>query len=378
MPVATGATNMLLNCAAAQPGDHVLLAYEPPELGYFGADALSCVTGAAEALGLSVETMDVGFNPDAPSLTPAMQARIDAADIVVFLARLGDQLRFSDMPPGKRIVVSFALDGALFGSAFGTTHHSAMTMLKIRVAEALARARQVHVTCAQGSDFSGVPEIGPVGEGDTTVLRFPLSVFKPVPARSFSGRVALCGFLTGTGSRYYDTYTVEFDGPLFARFERGRLTGFEGAAVDVARAEAQHDRVARQFGIDRNAVHSWHAGIHPGCGYPWAARDSYERWGGLAFGNPRILHFHTCGNYAPGEISWNMVDPTILIDGVPVWEDGVFHAARLPGGQEVLDTYPCAARVFAHPDRAIGLPAWDTAVPPRPVRSRPLAGVPAR
>ncbi|MGI9388433.1 MAG: hypothetical protein ACR2O1_00115, partial [Boseongicola sp.] len=59
--------------------------------------------------------------------------------------------------------------------------------------------------------------------------------------------------------------------------------------------------------------------------------------------------------YAPGEISWNMVDPTIEIDGVAVWERGVFHAERLPGGQEVLDAYPCAAAIFANPDPHIGL-----------------------
>ena len=50
-----------------------------------------------------------------------------------------------------------------------------------------------------------------------------------------------------------------------------------------------------------------------------------------------------------------MLDPTIELDGVKVWEDGVFHAGRLPGGQVILDTYPCAARVFNTPTREIGL-----------------------
>ena len=74
-----------------------------------------------------------------------------------------------------------------------------------------------------------------------------------------------------------------------------------------------------------------------------------------------ILHFHTCGAYAPGEISWNVVDPTILIDGVPVWQDGVFHAARIAGGQEILNKYECAAHIFRMPDRRIGLPEFDVA-----------------
>jgi hypothetical protein len=191
-------------------------------------------------------------------------------------------------------------------------------------------------------------------DGDTSIQRFPMSVFTPVPAHTFSGRVAL-RFLTGTGSKYYDDYTIEFDQPVFALMENGRVTGFEGR--HAARAQAHYDRVAGIFGIDRDFVHSWHAGIHPGCGYPWDMRKNFERWGGAAFGNPRILHFHTCGAYAPGEISWNVFDPTIEIDGVSFWERGVFHADRLPDGPEILATYPCAAGLFAHPDPDIGIRA---------------------
>jgi hypothetical protein len=359
-PIA-GARNLLLNCAAAQSRERLLIAYEPSEFGYYDADAVPCVAEAAREIGLKVETLDVRFSPDNPHLTPELTAMLERADIILFLARLGDQLRFSQMPAGKRIVVSFALDAWLFGSGFGTTHHTAMVALKKKVDIAMASARHVRVTCAKGSDFAGKPVMPTEGQGDTSILRFPMSVFQPVPAHSFSGRVALCGFLTGTGSLYYDDYTVEFDGQVFALFQDGRLTGFEGGARDVAAANRHYDRVSAKFGIDRDFVHSWHAGIHPGSGYTRNARDNYERWGGASFGNPRILHFHTCGAYAPGEISWNVVDPTILIDGVPVWQDGVFHAARIAGGQEILNKYECAAHIFRMPDRRIGLPEFDVA-----------------
>ena len=350
-----GAKNMLLNCADAQAGERLLIAYESAEFGYYDADAVPCVVDAAREVNLEVETLDVGFSPFNPHLTAELVAQFDRADIIVFLARLGDQLRFSDMPQGKRIIVSFALDGGLFGSGFGTTHHTAMMTLKHQISDAFRRAEMVRVTCAAGSNFSGKPEMPHGDDGDTTIRRFPMSVFQPVPAHTFSGKVALCGFLTGTGSLYYDNYTLEFGGPVFAVMENGRLAGFEGAASDVAAANAHYDRVSGLFGIDRNFVHSWHAGMHPGCGYMRDARSNYERWGGSSFGNPRILHFHTCGNYAPGEISWNMIDPTIEIDGIPVWERGGFHAERLEGGQEVLDAYPSAAEIFNHPDPHIGL-----------------------
>ncbi|MBE1285199.1 MAG: hypothetical protein GJ676_17945 [Rhodobacteraceae bacterium] len=350
-----GARNLLANCAHAQAGERLLIAYEPPEYGYFDADAVDVVRTAARELNLFVDTIDVGFNPDKPHLTPALVEKFEQADIILFLARLGDQLRFSDMPDGKKIIVSFALTRELFGSGFSNGHHDAFLEIKEQVNTVLDRAEHVEITCPAGSHVTGRPEMNLTRSGDTSILRFPMSVFTPVPAHSFSGRLALSGFLTGTGSKYYDNYTVEFDDQVFALMQDGRLTGFDGAPADVAKADAHYDYVSGLFGIDRNFVHSWHAGIHPGCGYPWDASENFERWGGAAFGNPRILHFHTCGTYAPGEISWNIIDPSIIVDGVTLWDRGRFHAELLPGGAEILARFPCAAGLFADPDQEIGL-----------------------
>ena len=346
-----GARNLLVNCAGAQAGDRLLIAFESPDFGYFDGEAVGVVSRAAESLGVEVDAVDVGFNPDNPHLPDHLLSRFEAADIILFLARLGDQLRFSEMPQGKKIIVSFALTRELFGSGFSNGHHDAFMQIKSGINQVLAGAEEVHITCPLGTDVRGRPKMNLRADGDTSILRFPMSVFTPCPAHTFSGRVALT-FLTGTGSKYYDDYTLEFDQPVFAIMEQGRLQRFEGAEAGLA--EAHYDRVAQQFGIDRNFVHSWHAGIHPGCGYPWDMRANYERWGGSAFGNPRILHFHTCGAYAPGEISWNVIDPTIVIDGTVFWEHGAFYAERLPQGAEILARYPCAADLFKQPDEDIG------------------------
>ena len=207
----------------------MLIAYEPPEFGYYDRGAVGCVVAAARELGLLVDTVDVGFSPETPHLSDELMSRFEAADVILFLARLGDQLRFSDMQPNKKIIVSFAVNQELFGSGFATCHHDALLQLKARINEALAGAENVHVTCAAGSDFSGRPQMDLSPRGDTSILRFPMSVFTPVPAHSFSGRVVLAGFLTGTGSRFYPDYTVEFEGPVAALFHNGRLTGFDGA-----------------------------------------------------------------------------------------------------------------------------------------------------
>lgn len=355
LTVRRGVENLLHNCAHAQPGDRLLIAYEPETFGYFSDDIRIEVAAGARDMGLHVEQLDVGFDAGRSELPDALVQRILKFDIVLFLSRLGDQLRFSEMPEGPRFVVCFALNSELMGSAFGCADYRAFCRAKTVVDEAILSARDIVVTCPAGTHVKGRVPSDVTAAEDTTSARFPMSVFSPVPAQQFSGRVALGGFLTGTGSKYYDDYSVEFGGPVFALLEKGRLIGFEGSDEDVATASAHYDRVAATFGIDRDFVHSWHAGIHPGCGFPWDIRENYERWGGAAFGNPRVLHFHTCGAYAPGEISWNVFDPTIEVDGIKIWEDGTFHLSRLEGGDDILAEFDCAAAAFANPDRAVGL-----------------------
>ncbi len=349
-----GARNLLVNCARATDGDRLLIAFEPSKYGYYDDRTVEVVAEAASALGLHVDTVNVGFNASNPHLAPDLLLRFEAADIILFLARLGDQLRFSGMPAGKTIVVSFAVAEKLLGSGFGNADHRGFEAIKSAVNGMFKAGAEVHFTCPLGTEVRGTMSAPLATEVDTTILRFPMSMFTPVPAATFSGRAAFT-FLTGSGSRYYDNYTVEFDGPVFALLQDGVLTGFDGADGDVAKANAHYDRVAAHFGIDRNFVHSWHAGIHPGCDYPWPMQDNYERWGGVSFGNPRILHFHSCGAYAPGEISWNIIDPTVTINGVNIWENGTLHADRILGGSEILAAYPDVAELFANPVRNIGI-----------------------
>lgn len=347
-----GAHNLLHHCAGLRRGQSVLLVCESPGLGYYDAGLAPLVGSVAKEIGIHVDRLCVPFRPETPHLPDDLRCRMEQVDVTVFLARLGDQLRFSAMPAG-RSVACFAVTPELLAAPFGTGRYDVFAALKGLVDTAIARARSVRVTCPAGTDFAGRPEIDRIE--DTSLSRFPISVFAPVPGAAFSGCVALPGFLVGTGSRYYDDYVLRFDGPVTAHFTCGRLTGFDGARADVARAARHYDRIARRYGIDRDRIHSWHAGIHPGCGFPWPAFGAMERWSGVGFGNPRILHLHSCGAEAPGEISLNVIDPTIWIDGVAVWDDGAFHPERLNGGAEILARCAQVAAVFAAPDRRIGL-----------------------
>lgn len=349
-----GARNMLVNCAGLAPGGRLLLLTEEAT-GYYGPGLADAVMRAAGGLGIAAERREVGFDPDVADPGEDLALAMRQADRVLFLARLGDQIRFRPAIGPVSPVVSYAIDTPMLASGFGRAHHGAFLELRDCLNRALAGARHIRVTCPLGTDFAGPGANFPAENGEVTITRFPLSVFTPVPAADFRGVIAQAGFLTGTGSHYYTPYSLALRDVLKVAFDGNRITGFDGDRADVAAALAHYQRVAGLLGIMADHVHSWHAGIHPGCAYARQAGENLERWSGAAFGNPRILHFHTCGAYAPGEISLNIVDPTIRLDGVAVWDEGRLLPERVAGGAEILARYPGAAALFAAPARAIGL-----------------------
>ncbi|GAA4122907.1 hypothetical protein ACFFTN_15670 [Aminobacter aganoensis] len=353
--VARGASNLLTNAAGVDAGDRLLIVHEDPRLDYYDSEMVAAVAAEGRRMGAVVSFHQVAFEPLSAAIPVDLQAALRTADKVIFLARIGDQMRFADMGVSATVVVSYALDSHGLGSPFGTADHRAFVELKSAIDEVLANARTIHVTCPAGTDFRG-PGSGPAGRTMAVgISRFPMPVFTPLPAAGFAGTVALPGFLVGTGSMYYQPYGVEYSGALFAHFVAGRLTHFSGDVAAVHLAEAHYQYIADTFAIDERCVHSWHAGIHPGCEFFGTASASYEKWSGSAFGNPRLLHFHTCGDYAPGEISWNVIDPTITIDGSAIWQSGHLNPMLVPGGGEILAKYPSAKAAFDLPGQNIGV-----------------------
>ncbi len=350
------ATNLLSHCAGVQAGGKLLIVAEGPEFGYYDGITAQRVAAEAAARGIETRLIMVPFQEVIREIDPAEAALMAAADCTIFFARLGDQMRFRALPAGTRAVVCYTLDMAAFCSAYGTAQYAGFELLKHAIDAMVGGARDIHVTCPLGTDFRGRgPALSATKGCDVTVKRFPMSVFAPVAAAGFTGRAALAGFLMGTGSRYYQPYGRALQAALFACFDAGRLSHFEGRPDDVALATAHYLDIAGRFGLDAGAVHSWHAGIHPGCAHPLPVHSDYLKWSGAAFGNPRVLHFHTCGAEPPGEISWNIIDPTIRIDGVAVWQNGRLDPTLVPGGADILARFPCVAASFASPSLDIGV-----------------------
>jgi hypothetical protein len=353
--ISAGALSLLRDCVHCAPGERLLIVEEPRGAGYYDDEAPRLAAAAGRALGMRVYETEAPAGIDDAAEMAAFVESLKGFDHVVFFARVGDQLRFSDLPGIPPATMCYTLDREMLDSQFGAACHYGMCELKAAIDAAFAAAEEVRVTCPHGTDYVGSPPRFDHEPVEVTLKRFPMLVPRPVPADGFSGRVALSRFIVGTGSHFYEPYSLPLEHDVFAMVEDNRIVGFDGPAADTARIRAHYEDIAGRFGLDPWSLHSWHAGIHPGCGFTSDARGQLMRWAGSAFGNPRVLHFHTCGDFAPGEISWIVLDPTIAVDGVAVWQDGMLYPERLPDCARILQRHPRLAELFRAPRRDIGI-----------------------
>ncbi len=344
-----GARNLLVSCVGVESGQSVLFVREDSAHGYYDEAAGNRVEEEARRLGARVHSIRTSPIAGPEGFPKPIAAAMGHVDHTIFFSRIGDQLRFCDLPgPGTK-TMAYALDAGYLGSEFCTVPHALMEEVQARLHAELDRAHEWRITCPLGTDISGgfePPQSDGALPGGFTLFLFPVTTFRPISCRTTTGKVALARWLMATGTHTYEPGTLPLDQPVTVRVEDGRIAGFEGDPEAVSRVRAHYAAVAAQFGIDPDVVHSWHAGINPKTYYTGPARENLERWGGISFGSPRYLHFHTCGDYAPGEIAWSIFDATITVDGVPFWQDGRFVFLERDDLQALLRKYPGAESAY--------------------------------
>ncbi len=345
-----GARNLLIGCVGVKPGDEVLLVREDPGPGYYDLEAGDAVEAEARRLGAKVHSLWTAAPLAGPEQFPkVVAAAMEQCDHTIFFSRIGDQVRFSRLPGSCTCTMTYALDAGYLASDFCTLPHALMQEVLRRFEAELDRARDWRITCPHGTDVSGtIPP--PAGDGqeitDFTLKLFPVGIFHPVSCATMSGRVVLSNWLAATGTHGYEPQILLLDRPVAAVIEAGRIVDFEGDEALRTKVRDHYARVAEIFDIDPQVVHSWHVGIHPKTYYDGAARDNIDRWGNVMFASPRYLHFHTCGDYAPGEIAWSVIDTTVTLDGTPYWQDGRFVFLDREDVQALLAQFPGCERGF--------------------------------
>ena len=335
-----GALNLLQNCVEVRPGQVLLLIEEDRHIAYFDGLTADIIAQEARDLGATVLTLSTP-RVDGPNEVPeALTAAMPHVDHTVFLNRIGDQMRFRSLPGDGTKTMVYTLDMDTLASRAANYDHNLMVRMVNLFNDALNGRSRWHVTCPAGTDVQGdmpapLPHSTPAS-GGFAVRLFPMSVHKPIPADTMHGKIVLERWVTGTNTHAYSPEVHYLNSPITVHVENGRAIGFDGNTDDVAAFRAHGKMVADKFGLDETMIHSWHSGLNPGTGYFASAKDDPVRWNGMIFGSPRHLHFHTCGDYPPGEINWHVIDPTVRFDDEVFLNDGEVSFFHTDAAQALL------------------------------------------
>ncbi len=347
-PIA-GARNLICSCIGVRSDDEILLVREESRGGIYDDDAPACVEEEIRKLGASVYSLCVPAVAGPESVPQALQAAMGHVDHTIFFARIGDQLRFSKLPGNGTKTVVYALDVHLLGSEFSTIPHGFLLDVQKRLESEICEASEWRITCPLGTDVVGGIEHAAQDEAqpaDFSVQSFPIATFRPLPCTDMEGRVVLSRWLNLSNTHDLEPRVIRLDEPITAVVKKGCIVDFEGARDVVQTVRRYYERVSSELGVDPNVVHSWHAGINPKTHFRGSAADHPFRWACMIFASPRHLHFHTCGAYAPGEITWSVLDASVSFDGRQYWRDGSFCYFERAEAKQLAREYSLDEEVF--------------------------------
>ncbi len=312
----SGARNLLENCVKLGSGETVLLVVEEYGLGYFDDSVPLTIAETAREMGAKVLTLSTP-RADGPDDVPeALNVVMLQVDHTIFMNRIGDQMRFRNLPGKCSKTMIYTLDEKILASDATQFPHSFMKEVIGKFNSEMAQRKTWRVTCPAGTDVSGqMPKMHDPSDGSFTVNLFPMCVHRPVSAGTMNGKIVLKRFVTGTNTHKYSPEVFHLDNPITVIVENGHAVDLQGDLETVGAFRAHSKMVAELFDLDETLIHSWHAGLNPGTIYSGQAVDDPVRWNGMIFGSARHLHFHTCGDYPPGEINWHVIDPTVSFDG---------------------------------------------------------------
>lgn len=321
-----GAFNLLKNCLNVRSNNSVLLVLEPSDE-FYDSKVADVLKECLSELNTRVTVMEPQLISDPADFPSNVSDAMNHHDHTLFLSRIGDYVRFTALPGNSIPATSYTLSTDMLGAPYATVDYRLIQTLKHRLEDELMHANHWQLECPLGTDLSGKfcwPSLSGGQDDELTVSLFPVATFKPVPCNNANGQVALSRWLMPGGAAKLDNAELTIDGVVHAHVIDGNLQSFSGADTEVAKLNGHYDYISKSLGINRNRIHSWHAGINPQTRFDRSADDHLDLWSAISFGSPKYLHFHTCGDEPPGEIAWSVFDPTITIDGTVYWEHGEF------------------------------------------------------
>ena len=322
-----GIDNLLLTCVNLKHGESVLLVKEPDELPLYSSTICDLVAARVGELGGQATIEVYELITEAGNFPLELTLAIQRVDHTIFMSRIGDYSRFSPFSGRSTKTQCYALNEQMLVSHYAGTCYQLMTQLLKKFEAELMAAKEWQFSCALGTDLRGQfdwPSQAGGHDDDFSLELFPVTTFKPVPCNTANGIVALSRWLMPGSVAKVKPSHLDMDEVVMVKVNDGVIDHFEGSDEAVSAVNQHYDFVAETLGINRNRVHSWHAGLNPHTFFDGDMVTELERWEGTSFASPRYLHVHTCGDVPPGEITWSVFNPTVIIDGETYWENGQF------------------------------------------------------
>jgi len=346
-----GARNLLVNCAAVKAGEKVLIVGEEGQHAYYDNSVCALIAQEAQRLGAQTEILIAPETNGPEDFPEDVSSAMQTADCSIFVARLGDQIRFCSLPGQGRKAMCYLPDIDYLADPFARNHYDILRRVNSAMEAAIEGASAYRITCPRGTDVIG--NLGSVSDQTSAGNRmtpfsvdlFPVMIFPPLTCTGMSGRLALSHWLTTSSTHKYPDPVLKLDTTVTAHVERGRIVRFEGDAEEVDRTRDHFERIGHIVDGDPMTVNSWHTGINPRTFYKNSPEENVERWGDMVYGSPRFTHFHACGS-DPGDISIMLLDATISFDGVDYWKDGRFVFLERPEIAGILSEFGAHKEAF--------------------------------
>ena len=125
-----GIDNLLFNCIGANAGESLAIIRERGGGGYYSATLADVIAAHGQNRALDVTIVDTPFIEDASEFPADISRAMDAVDHTLFLARIGDQVRFTDLGGAGTKTMCYALDERSFASAFCSADYRFFVELK--------------------------------------------------------------------------------------------------------------------------------------------------------------------------------------------------------------------------------------------------------
>ena len=116
--IQAGIDNLFFNCMEAKPGETLTIVRERGDDTYYSNTLADVIAAHGLNRELDVRVIDAPFLEDASEFPEELSRAMEAANHTLFLARIGDQVRFTKLEGAGTKIMCYALDEQSFATLF--------------------------------------------------------------------------------------------------------------------------------------------------------------------------------------------------------------------------------------------------------------------